>query len=149
MRSEKFSPLTFDAIGNSLSKIIQGFKEAFASRPFRKLCISTFFIFNAFNTVAGFVFFIVVWHLFSGDAGAAGYWTPIFGSVGALVTTFIVIPIVAAMSKRIGKKNAFMVSQSIALVGYASLWFISFRVSLGCLFFLSPSIPLGSVVFSS
>ncbi|WP_289030763.1 MFS transporter [uncultured Algoriphagus sp.] len=122
--NEKFSPLTFDAIGNSLSKIIQGFKEAFASRPFRKLCISTFFIFNAFNTVAGFVFFIVVWHLFSGDAGAAGYWTPIFGSVGALVTTFIVIPIVAAMSKRIGKKNAFMVSQSIALVGYASLWFL-------------------------
>jgi GPH family glycoside/pentoside/hexuronide:cation symporter len=122
--NEEFSPLTFDAIGNSLSKIIQGFKEAFASRPFRKLCISTFFIFNAFNTVAGFVFFIVVWHLFSGDAGAAGYWTPIFGSVGALVTTFIVIPIVAAMSKRIGKKNAFMVSQSIALVGYASLWFL-------------------------
>ncbi|MEO1655196.1 MAG: MFS transporter, partial [Bacteroidota bacterium] len=84
----------------------------------------TFFIFNAFNTVAGFVFFIVVWHLFKGDAEAAGYWTPIFGSVGALVTTFIVIPIVAAMSKKMGKKNAFMVSQTIALFGYASLWFL-------------------------
>ncbi|MDX5479416.1 MAG: MFS transporter, partial [Cyclobacteriaceae bacterium] len=74
--------------------------------------------------MAGFVFFIVVWHLFNGDAGAAGYWTPIFGSVGALVTTFIVIPIVAWMSKKIGKKNAFMVSQGIALIGYASLWFL-------------------------
>ena len=122
--NENFSPLTFNAIGDSLSQIIKGFKEAFSSRPFRKLCLSTFFIFNAFNTVAGFVFFIVVWHLFNGDAGAAGYWTPIFGSVGALVTTFIVIPIVAWMSRKIGKKNAFMVSQSIALIGYTSLWFL-------------------------
>jgi len=123
-KDENFSPLTFNAIGDSISQIIRGFKEAFSSTPFRKLCISTFFIFNAFNTVAGFVFFIVVWHLFSGDAGAAGYWTPIFGSVGALVTTFMVIPIVAKMSKKIGKKNAFMVSQGIALFGYASLWFL-------------------------
>jgi GPH family glycoside/pentoside/hexuronide:cation symporter len=123
-KDEDFSPLTFNAIGDSVSQIIRGFKEAFSSTPFRKLCISTFFIFNAFNTVAGFVFFIVVWHLFKGDAGAAGYWTPIFGSVGALVTTFMVIPIVAKMSKKIGKKNAFMVSQGIALFGYASLWFL-------------------------
>jgi len=122
--NEDYSPLTFSAIGNSLAQILRGFKEAFSSKPFRKLCISTFFIFNAFNTVAGFVFFIVVWHLFAGDAGAAGYWTPIFGSVGALVTTFIVIPIVAKMSEKIGKKNAFMVSQGIALFGYASLWFL-------------------------
>ena len=122
--NEDYSPLTFDAIGDSLAQILRGFKEAFASRPFRKLCISTFFIFNAFNTVAGFVFFIVVWHLFKGDAGAAGYWTPLFGSVGAIVTTFLVIPIVAAMSRKIGKKNAFMVSQTIALFGYASLWFL-------------------------
>lgn len=123
-KNENFSPLTFNAIGDSISQIIRGFKEAFSSRPFRKLCISTFFIFNAFNTVAGFVFFIVVWHLFNGDAGATGYWTPIFGSVGALVTTFLVIPIVAWMSKKIGKKNAFMVSQGIALIGYTSLWFL-------------------------
>ena len=123
-KNENFSPLTINAIGDSFSQIVKGFKEAFSSRPFRKLCLSTFFIFNAFNTVAGFVFFIVVWHLFNGDTGAAGYWTPIFGSVGALVTTFIVIPIVAWMSRKIGKKNAFMVSQCIALIGYTSLWFL-------------------------
>ena len=123
-KNENFSPLTINAIGDSCSQIVKGFKEAFSSRPFRKLCLSTFFIFNAFNTVAGFVFFIVVWHLFNGDTGAAGYWTPIFGSVGALVTTFIVIPIVAWMSRKIGKKNAFMVSQCIALIGYTSLWFL-------------------------
>lgn len=122
--NENYSPLTFNALGNSVKEIFRGFREAFASKPFRKLCFATFFIFNAFNTIAGFVFFIVVWYLFKGDASAAGIWTPIFGSAGALVTTFIVIPIVARMSKVMGKKKAFMISQMIALVGYTSLWFL-------------------------
>ena len=122
--NEDYAPLTLQNIGHSLKEILRGFKEAFSSVPFRKLCIATFFIFNAFNTVAGFSFFIIVWYLFSGDAGAAGIWTPLFGSAGALVTTFIVIPIVARMSRKLGKKNAFMIAQTIALFGYTSLWFL-------------------------
>jgi GPH family glycoside/pentoside/hexuronide:cation symporter len=121
---ENYSPLSLRGIGGSLAEIWKGFKEAFSSQPFRKLCFSTFFIYNSFMTIAGFTFFIVVWYLFNGDAGAAGYWTPLFGSAGAVVTTFLVIPIVARMSKKIGKKNAFMVSQGISLIGYVSLWFL-------------------------
>jgi len=41
-----------------------------------------------------------------------------------LATTFLVIPIVTRMSKRIGKKNAFLVSQSISILGYILLWFL-------------------------
>lgn len=122
--NEDYEPLTLKNVGRSLKEILRGFKEAFSSVPFRKLCISTFFIFNAFNTVAGFSFFIIVWYLFGGNAGEAGIWTPLFGSAGALVTTFLVIPIVARMSKKLGKKNAFMISQTISLFGYASLWFL-------------------------
>jgi GPH family glycoside/pentoside/hexuronide:cation symporter len=48
----------------------------------------------------------------------------LFGSVGALVTTFIVIPIVAQMAKTLGKKRAFVWSQSISIIGYALLWFL-------------------------
>ena len=121
---EDYSPLSFSSIGSSLKKILQGFKEAFSSKPFRQLCISTFLIYNAFMTISGFAFFIIVWYLYKGDAEAAGYWTPLFGSAGAIVTTFIVIPIVARMSKILGKKKAFMISQGISLVGYASLWFL-------------------------
>lgn len=122
--SEDYSPLSFSGIGSSIAQIWRGFKEAFASQPFRKLCFSTFFIYNSFMTIAGFTFFIVVWHLFKGDTEGARLWTPLFGSAGAVVTTFIVIPIVARMSKKLGKKNAFMISQAISLVGYASLWFL-------------------------
>ena len=47
-----------------------------------------------------------------------------FGCVGALGTTFIVIPSVAWLSKTFGKKKAFMLSQSISLVGYIMLYFL-------------------------
>mgnify|MGYP002631640895 CR=1 FL=1 len=122
--NENYTPMTVKTIGGSLSKILNGFVEAFNIKPFRKLCISTFLIFNAFNTVATFTFFIIVYHLFAGDAGAAGIWPTLFGSIGALMTTFLVIPIVAFMSKKLGKKRAFVVSQSISIFGYILLWFL-------------------------
>ncbi|MEM6634081.1 MAG: MFS transporter [Bacteroidota bacterium] len=119
-----YTPLTANHIGAGLKEILRGFKEAFKSRPFRKLCIATFFIYNTFYTIASFSFFIVVYYLFNGDAGAAGVWPTLFGSVGALATTFIVIPIVARMSKVMGKKRAFTVCQSISILGYILLWFL-------------------------
>ena len=60
----------------------------------------------------------------AGDAAAAGVWPTLFGSVGALATTFGVIPTVTWMSQRLGKKRAFMISQAISLVGYVLLWFL-------------------------
>jgi GPH family glycoside/pentoside/hexuronide:cation symporter len=117
-------PLTLANLGGGMREILNGFKEAFGSAPFRKLCFATFLIFNAFNTVAAFSFFIVVYHLFGGNAPAAGIWPTLFGSIGALITTFAVIPTVAWMSKRMGKKNAFMLSQGISIIGYVLLWFL-------------------------
>ena len=117
-------PLNWANFGGGMREILAGFKEALSSAPFRKLCFSTFLIFNAFNTVAAFSFFIVVYHLFNGNTAAAGIWPTLFGSVGALITTFAVIPTVAWVSRRMGKKNAFMVSQGISVIGYVLLWFL-------------------------
>ena len=104
---EDYSPLTMANIGSSLTSIFKGFKDAFNIKPFRQLCTSTFLIFNAFNTVAALTFFVIVYKLFNGDAGASGVWVTLFGCLGALGTTFIVIPIVTYLSKRFGKRNAF------------------------------------------
>lgn len=122
--NENYSPLTVKNIGRNLKEMLSGFVDAFSLSSFRKLCIATFLIFNAFNTIAAFSFFIIVYYLFAGNAESAGVWPTLFGSVGALVTTFVVIPVVAAMSRKVGKKNAFMISQSISIVGYISLWFL-------------------------
>ncbi|MBL7474105.1 MFS transporter [Robertkochia sediminum] len=124
LNDDWLAPLSLSTIRSSLTRIFKGFREAFQMMPFRRLCISTFLIFNAFNTVAAFSFFIVVYHLFEGDTAAAGIWPTLFGSLGALVTTILVIPIVAKMSKVLGKKKAFMWSQAISIVGYIMLWFL-------------------------
>ncbi|MDB9720590.1 MFS transporter [Winogradskyella sp.] len=123
---EDYADLSLSNIKNSFSEIKLGFKEALRIKPFRKLCISTFLIFNAFNTVATFTFFVIVYQLFNGDAEAAnaGYWPSLFGCLGALSTTFIVIPVVTWMSKKLGKKNAFIWSQGISIIGYVLLWFL-------------------------
>lgn len=117
-------PITVRNLGVGLQEIFKGFKEAFRLPQFRKICFATFFIFNAFNTIAAFSFFIIVYYLFNGDAAAAGLWPTLFGSLGALVTTFLVIPIVTAMSKKMGKKNAFLLSQGISIIGYLMFWFL-------------------------
>jgi GPH family glycoside/pentoside/hexuronide:cation symporter len=119
-----YEPLNLSGIFGSLKNIALGFKEAFSSVPFRRLCISTFLIFNGFNTIASFTFFVIKSHLFNDDASAVGVWPTLFGSVGALITTFLVIPIVAWMSKALGKKRAFILSQGISIIGYVLLWFL-------------------------
>ena len=124
LNEESYEPLNLTNIGNSLKEIFNGFKDALSITPFRKLCVATFFIFNSFNTIAAFSFFIIVYHMFNGDAGAAGVWPTLHGSIGALATTFIVIPIVTRMSKTLGKKRTFLISQGISIIGYILFWFL-------------------------
>ncbi|MDT0558458.1 MFS transporter [Ichthyenterobacterium sp. W332] len=119
-----YEPLNSVNIGNSLKIIYDSFIEAFKIKEFRKLCGATFLIFNAFNTVAALTFFVIVYKLFNGDAEATGYWVSLFGCFGALGTTFIVIPIVTWMAKVFGKKKAFLIAQSISIVGYIMLYFL-------------------------
>jgi glycoside/pentoside/hexuronide:cation symporter, GPH family len=122
--NENYEPLTFRNISTSFDQIIEGFRDALKIIPFRKLCIATFLIFNAFNTVAGFSFFIIKYFIFSENPNNFGIWPTLFGSVGAIITTVAVIPIVSKMSKSMGKKNAFIVSQFISIIGYVLFWFL-------------------------
>lgn len=124
---ENYESVTFKSILKKLHTIfVVNFVEALKMKAFRKLCIATFLIFNAFNTVAAFTYFIIVYYLFNGVTGPDGawWWPTLFGSVGALVTSFLVIPLVTKMSQKLGKKKAFIISQSISIIGYILLWFL-------------------------
>ena len=125
--NEDYDSITFKNIIKSFYTIfVINFVQAFKIKAFRKLCIATFLIFNAFNTVAAFTYFIIVFFLFNGVTGPDGawWWPTLFGSVGALVTTFLVIPAVTILSNKVGKKKAFIVSQSVSIIGYIMLWFL-------------------------
>ena len=62
--------------------------------------------------------------MFNGVSADAGIWPTLFGCLGALSTTFIVIPIVSWMSKKIEKKKTFLICQGISIFGYILLWFL-------------------------
>nr|WP_299485895.1 MFS transporter [uncultured Allomuricauda sp.] len=119
-----FTPINKSNISNNLKKILASFKEAFRIPQFKILCSATFLIYNSFMTISAFSFFIIVSYMFNGDAGAAGIWPTLHGSVGALVTTFLVIPVIDAISKKMGKKKTFMLSQGISIIGYILFWFL-------------------------
>ncbi len=122
--NENYSPIDFKGILNSFGEIKEGLKASVEIKPFRKICIATFLIFNAFQTTAGFSYFIIKYYLFKGNEDGFGLWPTLFGSVGAIITTIMVIPIVARMSKVMGKKKAFLLSQGISIIGYILLFLL-------------------------
>jgi GPH family glycoside/pentoside/hexuronide:cation symporter len=122
--NENYSPIDFKGILNSFGEIKEGLKASIEIKPFRKICIATFLIFNAFQTTAGFSYFIIKYYLFKGNEEGFGLWPTLFGSVGAIITTIAVIPVVARMSKVMGKKKAFLVSQGISIIGYILLFLL-------------------------
>ena len=110
------------SLAETFSDLFRGVAITLKNKPFQKICIATFCIFNAFNCVAGFAFFIIVYYMNAGDPVAAGNWPAIFGSVSALCTCFLVIPVVNWMAQRFGKRQTFLITQSISLAGYAMFW---------------------------
>ena len=110
------------SVVDTFKDLFKGVVITFKNKPFQRICIATFCIFNAYNCVAGFAFFIIVYYMNGGDPVAAGNWPALFGSVSALCTCFLVIPIINAMAQRLGKLNTFLITQTISLVGYAMFW---------------------------
>jgi len=119
---DKMKDLTMGELSNNSKEFFKGIKLTLKNKPFLKLCGATFFIFNGFQTIAQFSFFIIVYYLFQGNTGAAGHWPAWFGSIMALATMFLVIPIVTKISEKLGKKNAFIIATLISIVGYSLKW---------------------------
>ena len=114
--------LSFKNLMQNMKGLIRSMIQIFKNKPFLKLCMATFCVFNGFQLVASFSFFIIVFYLFNGDYGAAGTWPAWFSTISALITAFLVIPIVSWMATHWGKKNAFIVSTLLSMVGYALKW---------------------------
>jgi glycoside/pentoside/hexuronide:cation symporter, GPH family len=113
----------------SLGSIWANMKELFSNMvkitrnvPFMRLCGATFLVFNGFQMVASFSFFIIVFYLFKGDYRMAGNWPAWFSTISAFATAFLVIPIVSFMATRLGKRSAFVVSTLLSIIGYGLKW---------------------------
>ncbi len=133
--------MSFKLMFSNLKDLVRGMVEVFKNRPFVKLCASTFLVFNGFQMVASFSYFIIVFYMFNGDFGLAGNWPAWFSTVSAVATAFLVIPIITRIAKKYGKRNAFIISTAISLVGYLLKWW-GFNPEIPWLIFMP--IPLMS-----
>jgi GPH family glycoside/pentoside/hexuronide:cation symporter len=114
--------ITFRSVIGSTGKIFKGIKVVLRNKPFVKLCVATFLVFNGYQIVAEFGLFIIAFYLFSGDFGEAGLWMTLFPAVTAAFTAFIAIPIINLMANKWGKKNAFIYATAISIIGYVLKW---------------------------
>ncbi|MFY0628994.1 MAG: MFS transporter [Flavobacteriaceae bacterium] len=121
-KMENRKTISLKTLSSSFKELWLGIKEVFKNKPFMKLCGATFLVFNGFQMVASFSFFIIVFYIYNGDYGLASTWPAWFASLTALITAFMVIPIVSRIANKWGKRKAFIISTVISIVGYILKW---------------------------
>lgn len=90
--------------------------------PFMRLCGATFLVFNGFQMVASFSYFIIVFYMYKGSYEMAGTVPAIFSILGSFLTAILIIPIVSWLANKFGKRNAFIISTLLSIVGYLLKW---------------------------
>lgn len=126
---ENRKKISFKTMFSNLKDLFVAMKQVSKNKPFVKLCGATFLVFNGFQMVAAFSVYIIVFYMFDGSYGAAGTWPAWFSSIMAVITAFVVIPIVSAISNKWGKREAFIISTVLSIIGYILKWW-GFDVTL-------------------
>lgn len=114
--------ITFKNIAKNFKSLLKKMGQVFKNGPFVRLCGATFLVFNGYQMVASFSYFIIVFYMFKGDYGLAGTWPAWFSTISSICTAFLIIPIITWISNKLGKKNAFVISSAISIIGYLLKW---------------------------
>ncbi|PLX01003.1 MAG: MFS transporter [Marinilabiliales bacterium] len=121
-KMENRAKITFSSLFTNLKDLFKGIAQISKNIPFVRLCGATFLVFNGFQMVASFSYFIIVFYMFNGDYGITGTWPAWFSTISAMATAFLVIPVITKMSTKFGKRQAFIISTAISIVGYGLKW---------------------------
>ena len=114
--------LTIRSIAKNFKSLMHNMVLIFKNMTFVRLCAATFLVFNGFQMVASFSYFIIVFYMFQGDYAAAGTWPAWFSTISAMSTAFVIIPTVTWMSNKLGKRKAFIISTALSMIGYGLKW---------------------------
>ncbi len=106
---------------NVTKDFFKGFAVTFKNGPFVKLCAVTFLIFNGFMLASAFSAYVIFFYVYGGDYSKGGTLLGWFGTISS-ICTFCVIGIATWLSTKIGKRNAFLITVSLSIVGYALKW---------------------------
>ena len=135
--------ITLRNLIQNLKGLWRNMKLIFKNVPFVRLCMATFLVFNGFQMVASFSFFIIVYFLFNGSFEGAGQWPAWFSTISAVFTAFLIIPVVTWMSNAWGKRSAFLVSTAISIVGYILKWWAFDPENIWLMFIPIPLLSFG------
>jgi GPH family glycoside/pentoside/hexuronide:cation symporter len=119
---ENRKEINIKTLGSNLVDLWDGIKQVSKNKPFMKLCGATFLVFNGFQMVAAFSVYIIVFYMYNGSYANAGTWPAWFSTITAVITAFVVIPIISAMANKWGKRKAFIISTVISIIGYLLKW---------------------------
>jgi GPH family glycoside/pentoside/hexuronide:cation symporter len=119
---ENRKKISMSTLLENIKDLFLGIKQVSKNKPFMKLCGATFLVFNGFQMVAAFSVYIIVFYMFNGSYGDAGTWPAWFSTITAVLTAFVVIPIISWMSGKWGKRRAFIISTFISVIGYILKW---------------------------
>lgn len=119
---ENRKELSLKSLAKNMKELLDGIKQVSKNRPFMRLCGATFLVFNGFQLVAAFGVFIIVFYMYSGSYELAGTWPAWFNTINAIITAFIVIPIISRMASKFGKRKAFIISTILSIIGYVLKW---------------------------
>lgn len=120
--NENKAQITFKNIASNLLILWNNMKNMTKNIPFMRLCGATFLVFNGFQMVASFSYFIIVFYMFKGSYEMAGTVPAIFSILSAISTALLAIPIVSWLANKFGKRNAFIISTFISILGYILKW---------------------------
>jgi GPH family glycoside/pentoside/hexuronide:cation symporter len=109
------------ALLRNLADFFRGFLVTLKFRPFVKLCVATFLVFNGFMLVSSFQFYVIIYYVFGGDTVLGAEYAGYAGTAGA-ISTFLVILFVTWLGTRLGKKRTFYVAIGVSMIGYALKW---------------------------
>ncbi len=114
--------ISIRTLASNLKGLLKNMVQIFKNRSFVQLCGATFLVFNGFQMVGSFSYFIIVFYMFKGSYAEAGTWPALFSTVSALATAILIIPIITWISNKLGKRKAFLIATFISILGYILKW---------------------------
>ncbi len=114
-------PKAAEGFVKNMAVFFKGIGTTFRCKPFVKICGATFLVFNGFQLGMSFSLYVMIYYVFSGENAAAGKLMGWFGMLTSIFT-LLVIPLTGWIATHLGKRNTFLITITLSLIGYALKW---------------------------
>ena len=109
------------ALRRNMAAFGKGFATTLRSKPYLKLCVATFLVFNGFIMISSFQSYVIIYYVFGGNQERGAKYAGSSGTLGA-PRTLAVLSFTPWLSTHIGKRRAVYVSTGVSTAGYELPW---------------------------